>query len=240
MQISKRSTYIRLISSDDVYTAKNVPLSAAPAMDYIDKEIVDVSSSDVVRVTVTGPEGSYTLRADDSDDDNIVLENMPAGKKLKDSDCKQVLSALSYLSFSDVKKESSDEGRLEFDDTYICELKDSTVYTFDVAKANGKTYAKCSAEYTDKTPIVKERRVESDEELKDKEARLLARERVEDFGKKHQGWLYEIPDWKAKNLTRKLTELIEEEKEDKPSPASEGEEQEPDAGGDEAEAKNEG
>ena len=224
MQISKRSTYVRLISSDDVYRAKNVPLSAGSAVDYVDKEIANVSRTDVARVTVTGPEGSYTLRVDDSDDDNIVLDNIPAGKKLKDSDAKQVLSALSYLSFDDVKKESSEEGKLKFDRTYVCELKDSTVYTFKIAKVKGKNYAKCGAEYADKTQIVKERRIESEEELKSKEAKLLARDRAVDFTRKHKGWLYEIPDWKAKNMTRKLTELLEEEKVDEPSSASNSEE----------------
>lgn len=223
MRISNRSTYVRLISSDDVYTAKNVPLSAGSAVDYVNKEIVNVSRTDVARVTVTGPEGSYTLRVDDSDD-NIVLENIPAGKKLKDSDAKQVVSALSYLSFDDVKKESSEEGKPRFDRTYVCELKDSTIYTFEIAEAKGKNYAKCGAEYADKTQIVKERRIESEEELKSKEAKLLARDRAVDFTGKHKGWLYEIPDWKAKNMTRKLTELLEEEKVDEPTSASNSEE----------------
>ena len=27
----------------------------------------------------------------------------------------------------------------------------------------------------------------------------------------HQGWVYEIADWKAKNLTKKLSDLLEDE-----------------------------
>lgn len=45
---------------------------------------------------------------------------------------------------------------------------------------------------------------------------MLAHDRALNFTNKHYGWLYEIPEWKAKNLTRKLAELLEEEeKEDK-------------------------
>jgi len=226
LDMSRRSTYARLIASDDVYTAKNVPLSAGSAMDYIDKEIVNVGRPEVARVTVTGPEGSYTLRADANDQDNIVLEGIPEGKKLKDSDCRQVLSALSYLSFDDVKKQSSQEEDLNFDRTYVCELKDSTVYTFNIAGRDGKTYVKCVADYADKTPVVKEKRVESEEELKSKEAKLLARDRAVEFTQKHQVWLYEIPEWKAKNLTRKLADLVEQEKVDESSSAGSGEESE--------------
>ncbi|HUW20246.1 MAG TPA: DUF4340 domain-containing protein [Sedimentisphaerales bacterium] len=209
LQMEKRSTYVRLIGSNDVYEAQDVPLPESSPMDYVEKEIVDVDRSDVVRVTVIGPEGNYTLRADDSNDDNIVLDDIPEGKKLKTSDCREVLSALSSLSFNDVKKESSDEeGKLKFDNTYVSALKDSTVYTFKIAEADGKTYVKCSAQYTGEPPRI----LESGEELKDKEAKLLARDRAADFTKRHQGWVYEVSEWKAKNLVRKLADLLEEEK----------------------------
>lgn len=220
LQIDKRSTYVRLISSNDVYEAKNAPLSGGSALDYIDKELVNVDRSDVTKVTVTGPDGGYTLRVDDSNDNNIVLENLPAGKKLKVSDCRQVLSALSDLSFSDVKKESSfEKEKLKFDSTFISELRDSTVYAFKIAKTDGKTYVKCSAEHTGETRKI----LESKDGLKDKEAKFLARDRAVEFTEKHQDWVYEISEWKAKNLTRKLAELLEEEKEkeaDKPSSTS--------------------
>jgi len=219
-----RSTYVRQVSSNDVYTTAEAPRIRETAMDYIEKEIVNISLDDVVRVTVTGPglldgvcdNDSYTLKVDDSNDDNIILENIPEGKKLKKSDCSQVLSALSNLSFSDVKKKSAEEGELEFENTYVCESKDQIVYTFSIAKVDEKTYVKCRAEYVGETEIVKEKRKESKEELKNKEAKLLAHDRAFNFTNKHYGWLYEIPEWKAKNLTRKLAELFEEEeKEDK-------------------------
>jgi hypothetical protein len=212
-----RSTYVRLVSSDDVYTMTETPRVPDSAIDYVEKEIVNISREDVARVTVTGPNDSYTLKIDDSNDDNIILEKIPEGKKLKKNDCTQVISALSYLSFDDVEKESSEQAKLKFENTYVCESKDQIVYTFDIAKAEGKTYVKCSAEYVGETQIVKEKRVESEQELKNKEAKLLAQDRAANFAGKHQGWLFEIPQWKAKNLTKKLAELLEEEKADTPA-----------------------
>jgi hypothetical protein len=225
LQMDKRSTYVRLISSNDVYEAKNVPLPGGSATDYIDKEIVDVSRSEVVRVAVTGPEGSYTLRVGDSNENDIILEDMPAGKKLKTSDCEQVLLALSPLSFDDVRKESSfEEGKLKFDSEYVSELKDATIYSFKIAKTDGKTYVKCSAEYTGETAQI----LESRGGLEDKEAKLVAHDRAVKFTGRHQGWVYEISEWKAKKLTRKLTELLEdeqkEEKADEPASTGSGEE----------------
>ncbi|MHC4665153.1 MAG: DUF4340 domain-containing protein [Planctomycetota bacterium] len=225
LDMSKRSTYVRLISSDDVYEAVEVPLPGGSATDYIEKEIVNVDRSDVVRVTVTGPEGSYTLRVDDSNGDNIVLENLPAGKKIKKSDCEQVMGALAYLSFDDVRKDSSlGDVKPKFDGTYISELKDATVYTFEIARAESKTYVRCRAEYTGDTSNI----LESKEAIEEKEAKLLAHDRADDFTKRHQGWVYELSDWTAKKLTRKVEELCEEEKKeeeaDKAAPSGGGEE----------------
>ena len=217
-----RSTYVRLVSSDDVYTTTETPRVPDSAIDYVEKEIVNISREDVARVTITGPNESYTLKIDDSNDDNIILEKMPEGKKLKKNDCTQVISALSYLSFDDVEKESPEQAKLKFENTYVCESKDQIVYTFDIAKADGKTYVKCSAEYVGETQIVKEKRVESEQELKDKEAKFLAHDRAAGFAGKHRGWLYEIPQWKARNLTKKSAELLEEEKADTPTPTDNG------------------
>ncbi|MHC4619481.1 MAG: DUF4340 domain-containing protein [Planctomycetota bacterium] len=209
LEMSKRSAYVRLVSGSEVYEAVGVPLAGGSALDYVEKEIVDVSRSDVVKVTVTGPDGSYTLRVPDgNDEDNIVLEDMPEGKKLKTSDAGGVLGALSYLSLSDVKRESSfGEGGLEFDTTYVSHLKDFTVYTLEIAKKDGKTYVKCSAEYTGKTREI----LRSQEGLEDKEAKLVARDRAMVFTKQHQGWVYEISEWKANNLTKKRSDLLEDE-----------------------------
>jgi hypothetical protein len=67
----------------------------------------------------------------------------------------------------------------------------------------------CSAKYTGEEPK-KKREVESEEELKKKEAKLLAMEEARNFTTRHTGWIYEIPEWKAKNLTMKLPDLLED------------------------------
>ena len=208
----RRSTYVRLTSSNDVYITTEALQAPDSAMDYVEKEIANISRDDVVRVTVTGPNDIYTLKVDDSNDDNIILEGVPKGKKLKQSDARQVLSALSYLSFSDVKRESSEEGKLLFEHAFVCESKDEILYIFDIARTDNEGYVKCKAEYIGEAEILIERGKKTKEELKDKEAKFLARDKAVSFSKRHQGWVYEIPEYKAKDLTRKLAELLEEQK----------------------------
>jgi hypothetical protein len=220
LQMDKRSTYVRLITSEDVYEARNVPLPGASATDYMEKQIVDLGSDDVVRVTVTNPEDSYTLRVSDGNDDSIVMENIPEGKKLKTGEAQSLFSALSYFSFDDVKKAGSLEAGVDFDSSHVCELKDSTVYTFRIARAADKTYVKCSAEYAGDT---RAEILASKEELIDKEAKLLAHDRVLEFTTVHEGWVYEISNWNAEKLTKKLTDLLEDI-EEQVKPEAEGDE----------------
>ncbi len=213
-----QGNYIRLATSDKVYVAPEAPWIRSGAMDYIDQEIISADSENIQLVKVTSPDDEYTLkRKEDSED--LLLENIPADKKLKDSDSKSVFNALTDMKFTDVKKKSPASGEMAFDRQYVCRLKDSTVYTISIAQKEGKTYVTCQVEFTDTTPVTIKKQGESEEELKKKEAKLLARDKANEFAAKHQGWIYEIADWKAKNLTKELSDLLE----DKPKPEEKAE-----------------
>jgi len=213
-----QGSYVRLLSSDSassnkVYVTSNAPWFGGGAMNYIDQELITAKREDIESVTVGLPGGPYTLKTKEGSQD-IVLDNIPAGKKLKSSEAQNVFTALTSLRFEDVNKISSD---MAFDKQYMCRLKDSTVYALRIAQINDKTYVSCAAEFTDKTPVEKASidqggQVESEEELKKKEAKLLARDKATKFMTEHQGWVYEIAEWKAKNLTKELADLLEDEK----------------------------
>ena len=212
-----QGSYVRLLSSDaassnKVYITSNAPWFGGGAMNYIDQDLITAKREDIESVTVSSLNGLYTLKTKEGSQD-IVLENTPAGKKLKSSDAQSVFTALSGLKFEDVKKISSD---MDFEKQYMCRLKDSTVYALRIAQKEDKTYVSCVAEFTDKTPVEKASvnqggEIESEEELKKKEAKLLARDNATKFTVKHQGSVYEIADWNAKNLTKELADLIEDE-----------------------------
>jgi hypothetical protein len=205
-------TYVRLISddkvaSDKVYVTSNVPWIKDGATDYIEQELVSVNRDDINSVTVSSPDGDYTLKPKEGSKD-ITLVNIPAGKKAKSSECDSVFNALSNLRFDDVRAQSSG---LIFDRRYVCKLNDSTVYTLEIAQKDEKTYVSCMAEYTGEVPKKDMTKVEPEEVLKEKEAKLLAWEKAQKFAAKHKGWKYEIADWKAKDLTKELSELVEDE-----------------------------
>jgi hypothetical protein len=206
-----QGTYVRLASSDTVYVAQSMPWLGGTAMSYIEQELVSVKREDIESVTVSSANGEYTLKSTD-DGKSAILENIPTGKKFKSNDGDSVFTALTSLRCDDVKKKSSD---LTFDRQYICRLKDSTVYTLKIAQKDDKTFVICEADFTDRTPVMVGSKAESEEELKKKEAKLLARDNAKNFASKHQGWIYEIAEWKAKNLIKELSDLIEDEEKPK-------------------------
>ena len=209
-----KGDYVRLISDDQdtsnkAYLSLNVPFLDMTAMSYIDKTLFKVQKKDIAKITVIGPGGRYDLLA--GEDDKIMLENIPEGKELKDDIYEKVFTAVTDLEFSDVKKESEMTPKLDFDRSYICQLKDASIYIFQLAQKDDKTYLKCLSDYADKTPVTMKRGVvESDKELKEKEAKLLARDNSIKFNKKHGGWVYEIVNWRAVNMTRNFEDLFED------------------------------
>jgi hypothetical protein len=212
--------FVRKIPGEAVYLTKSAPWFRTRALDYVNQEIASVKREDVNAVTVTTPEGTYTLRAK-PEGEGVVMENLPAGKKLKDADAKSVFEVLTSLRFEDVNQPADVEG-LNFDCTYVCRLDDSTEYRLLVAKKGDKTYLKAEAEYTDKTPVQKKlNEVESEEQLKEKEAKLLADENAKKFTLRHKGWVYQIADWKAKYLTKSASDLLEDVEKEEPAAVQE-------------------
>lgn len=201
-----QGAYVRLVSSDKTYLSTNAPLLNAEAMHYIETTLIEVKRDDIAMVRTEGPDGSYVITYEPGS--GAVLADLPVGKRAKTNWVNEIYIALGKLTFDNVKQ---DPGNLKFDRTYVCRLKDSTIYTISLKSQGEKTYAAFAADFMDKSSAIRISGAESKAELKEKEAKLLARDKIADFVKKTQGWVYEIPQPTAKYLTLKLAELIEDE-----------------------------
>ena len=199
-----QGSYVRLTSDPEVYVAPSVPYLRTRPMDYVNKTLVEVLVDDIVRVAVTDPNGTYTLTKADG---SIVLDEVGEGKQARESELKLVFESLASMECEDLQRQGSG---FNFDRSFVCELKNSTIYTFLLAEKDGKTYASCSAEFADKTEVVKASTVESIEELEAKEAILLGREGALNFVRRHTGWIYELPSYRADRLTKAVSDLVED------------------------------
>jgi len=200
--------YGRLVNDNKVYVIYNPPWVKSSPMEYVEQELISADKANIDSVTVTLPNETYTLTSE-ANGTEAILKELPAGKQQKKNECEAVLDVLTSLRIDDVNA-AGENPDLKFERKFQCLLKDSTLYTIEIAQKDSKTFAKCSAEFTDKTAVKKEQGVESQEELKKKEAKLLAREKSMKFQETCEGWIYEIPDYKAKNMTRPMAELVED------------------------------
>ncbi len=217
---SGQGAYVRLASSDDVYVTDEAPWFRTKPLDYVNQEIASIERADVNMVTITTPQGSYTLRAEKGGGDDVLMDALPADKKLKDSDAKSVFTALQGLRFEDVNAPARIEG-LNFDHKYVVLMDNSTQYTLELAKKGAKTYLRGQAAYTSSAKVtINPQEKDSPEELQRKEAILLAQEGAQRFTLRHKDWVYVIPDWKAKYLMKAQAELLED-KEPKSTPVAE-------------------
>ncbi len=204
-----KMAYARLVNDNKVYIIYNAPWIKSSPLDYIDTELISVDKADISWVTVTSPSETYTLISE-ANGTEVVFKDVPGGKKEKKSECLAVLSAITSLGFDDVNA-AAEMANLKFDRQYTCLLNDSTLYTIEIARQeDSQTFVKCSAEFTDKKPVTKEQAIESQQELKKKEAKFLARQEARKFAQACEGWIYRIHEYKAKMMTRPLAELIED------------------------------
>jgi len=197
--------YVRLLGRNDTYVTERYFYIDTRPMDYIDKELISVEKSDVERVDVKTGEDAYTIARDEAD--KITLRQIPEGKQPKGSEYEYVFNALSGLQMSDVAK--ADSLDLQRDATFTCRLKSGLTYTVRSAEKDGKYYVKLSAQ----GPPVKSVQIsktESEEELKRKEALLLAVDTAKEFTPRHAPWVYEISSWSAEKLRKPLSDLIED------------------------------
>ncbi len=201
-----QGTYVRRVDSNDVYLTSSSPYIRKRALDYLDQNLITTNKDDITSVTVKLPDSEYTLTNDPNA--GIQLTALPAGRNLKTSEARSVLNALTGLRFDDVKKKA--DQNLTFDHTYQCRLKDSTVYTLNIA-IDGKTYyVNPTCEYTDKSKVtIQPGAKDTPEQLKAKEAKLKGQENALKFTQMHSPWVYEIPEYKAKYFIKKMDDLLE-------------------------------
>jgi len=211
----RQATYVRRLLPDEsennkVYTTSATPYLQTSALSYIDQDLFKVEKTDIARISATGPEGTYSITTDENN--KIKMQNpIPPGKKLKGKDCEDVFNAVTDLTFDDVQKESEKTANLNFDHKYVCSLKDSTVCTFKLAQKGEKIYTKCAAQFTDPVKLTQQDvQNASEEELKKHDEKLKAQKAALDFTNKHHGWVYELPSWKARNMIKKFSDLLED------------------------------
>ncbi|MBN2844209.1 MAG: hypothetical protein JXM68_14070, partial [Sedimentisphaerales bacterium] len=188
---------------------------------YVEKGLLKCETADITSVAVTTSQGAYTLvaKTDESGTVSPVLENIPAGKEVKETDVKQVFEAAADISFDDLQLASEADSTLKFDTRYVVTTSDKTVLTLEVAKGNidgaEKYFIKCSSRYDNKEFMDKVASgnftVGKDKEsMEAADSQLQVYQAVQDFNTRHAGWVYIMESYKGAKLSKNLSDLVQD------------------------------
>jgi hypothetical protein len=187
-----------------------IPWYQTSATDYLNQEIAAIKTDDIQSIAITSPNGAFEITTKDPNagGDKYQFVNLPEGKQLKSDEAGRIFSALGNLRFDDVLNTAPDN--LTLDSSLTCKLTSGIVYTFKLGKVDDKSYLTCQADFTgDKSIQLSTSQTDSPEELKKKEAILLANKTALEFTERHKGWVYEIPQWKIDALLKSPDDLLE-------------------------------
>ncbi len=199
--------YVRRLDGEDnpIFLTDATVLIDSTADQFLQKEIVDVSGSDVVRID--GPD--FTFGTEDGDGAELALERLPAGKQQKTGEVGRVKNFLSRLRFSEVHLADADEvADLSFTDEFRYELEDGSGYVVSVAGREDDRYIRIGGYHT--VQQVEIERDTPDEELQEKADILSRAEEMQDFNDYHGSWVYKLDSFTGEKLDLRRADLIED------------------------------
>ena len=202
---NRSGVYVRLQGKNTVYRTERLVWIAARPTNYINTELADVDRKDIKHVEVETANDSYIISR--ADEKTIVLQNIPEGKRVKGTEHENVFHALAGLRMIDVQADGENE--FDWNTVYTCYLESGLSYTVQLAENDEKHYARLSA-IAPKSDRIRISKDDSDEDLKKKEAILLAMDNATKFNARHAQWIYEIAGYNAKKMRRPLAELTED------------------------------
>ena len=210
---STNSLYVRKAGEEQSYLAKGaIMLSANPA-DWLENSLIDLSSDRLKSITIDHG-GDKTVQAirEEKGSENYQLQNIPEGFKVKSqATMNSLASAVEELHFDDVNNAADFKWPAE---TLVTEYEtfDGLVASIKSAKIEDQTWAEFSFKF-----IGKEEPVKPTED--DQNQMPSVKQQAEMLNAKTEGWVYALPKFKAKMLTRSLDKLINESS-DEAAPAA--------------------
>ena len=246
-----RSRYVRPVGGEQAFLVEGNLDVSAEAADWMEKNLVDISSDRIQRVTIAHPGGeTVSLSRKSAKQPNFNLAGIKPGHKLRSQvTLNSIASSLQALSFQDVGSQKT----LKWPEKEIVttfHAFDGLVATATSAKVGDKTYTRfafsfepslVTAEDKGKAVENKEEKPEAspaasvegknekspnaepkkDKTASEKEADI--KQEVEKLNRAVSDWAYQFPDFQLEKMTSTLDKLLApEEKDNKKSEKEKG------------------
>ncbi len=218
--------YVRKPEGGRAWRVDTAPDVQGDIKRWMSSESVALPRERVKEVEISGPDrATLTVYRDAKTDTNFQVRDMPKGAKLEyPSVANAIGGALSYVGFDDVKP----VGDVDFSkaDTVRYQTFDGLQVTASVAKIDGASWIKYEAEAlpgasTPAAPVQATDDAAKDattadknKDAKDKTPDIPAEAKA--INERVSRWAYKIPDYKAGDLTKQLSDLLAKDKKEPP------------------------
>ncbi len=214
-----RGIYLRRLNEDQCwFVTGELQLPYAPTA-WLDKEIANVNQLDVARMTLVSGAVPFTIARPDSETPWTLAE-MPAERTLKEpSPFNQLANSLGYLNFDDVAP--ADDARFARDPDLTAEFEcfNGAKLRLTGWKTDERLWARLEASpptaAPDQPPPAPE---DGQPEGPAEGPRGPSAATIAQWSAKWPGWVYLLPDWKAKSLTQGLEDWLEPLPSEEPPP----------------------
>ncbi|MDD4872362.1 MAG: DUF4340 domain-containing protein [Kiritimatiellae bacterium] len=213
------------ISSDggkNVYLV-NTALNELPAntKNWLDQEILNVMSSDIREISITGPGRKDTKLAKKKDSTSLEVEGLATNEVTAASKMYSIESALTYFKLDDIADPSTkiEQSGLDKPVLFKAVTQKGEIFTVKIGKKKESTdllYCKVEAALKDtgKQPEPKDENEKKKAEQATKERKELE-DKIKSLNEKLSKWIYLVASQKIDTMTPKRETLIEKKEEKK-------------------------
>lgn len=178
----------------------------ADSQSFLEKQIVDVAGSEVLRIE--GPDFALE-REEESDQLSLVGASSSPGK-VKTAEVGKLESVLRGLRFEKVFVADDSEVRdLTLQPVLRVDLRDGSGYELAVAERDGRYFLGITGYHSVSQVAIS--LDEGEEELKEKADLLTRADEIDAFNRFHGSWVYEVSEAKGQGLLVRRAELLDTE-----------------------------
>ncbi len=222
--------YIRVGDGPVALVTQNLSAWSTDPSAWIQKKLLQVTSSDIVAITVAITGGTYTVNFPNGG--TGTLPDLAEGQTMNAGNAGRLQRALNYLNCDSVADPSRTDTGLDAPTTYTAIAKNGLVYQVDLGEAAGNSrYARLSVSFDqpatptqedaaalvpeeaeNETPLEERIQQKLDELVTAHTSQLeAAKQQVDEFAHL-KDWTYLLPSYAAGSMSLDRAELVEEPK----------------------------
>ena len=208
---ARRGSYVRREGENQSWLASDTLAPPTDTIRWVDRRVLDVDRARIREVSVAHSDGTrVVVRRNSTAKPDFQLIDIPKGRKPKSSFVlNRVAESLAVLSLEDVEPQAT----VHFDKPDLS----ATMSTFDglrvdmdMVKEGEKTYARLHADVEKPVADAAATGKKSTANPNLKTTAEVQKE-VESLNRRWSGWVYELPAFRVKNLSRTAEDLTEKD-----------------------------